>query len=163
MRGKFCEIITDLIRKDKKIYLLTGDFTYGLFDDLKRENPSHYINTGVTEQASMGMAAGMALEGLKPYFFSILPFTLERPFEQIKLDVVQQKANVKIVAFWDYPTAGPTHLTKDPEALCKLLGLKFIKPRNREEAERVLIESSKNPEPMFIYLTKDLTYENDSS
>ena len=163
MRRTFGKVISELADRDEKIYVLVGDIGYQVFDEFREKHPDRFINIGICEQSMIGVSAGMALEGLKPWVYTITPFLIERPFEQIKLDVVQQKANVKIVAFWDYPTAGPTHLTKDPEALCKLLGLKFIKPRNREEAERVLIESSKNPEPMFIYLTKDLTCENDSS
>ena len=34
-----------------------------------------------------------------------------RPFEQIKLDINQQKANVKLVGYADYPTLGPTHIS----------------------------------------------------
>ena len=41
--------------------------------------------------------------------YTITPFLIERPFEQIKLDINQQKANVKLVGFADYPTLGPTH------------------------------------------------------
>ena len=36
-------------------------------------------------------------------------FLIERPFEQIKLDIDQQKANVKLVGYADYPNLGPTH------------------------------------------------------
>ena len=39
----------------------------------------------------------MSLEGLKPWVYTITPFLIERPFEQIKLDINQQKANVKLV------------------------------------------------------------------
>ncbi|HIH52427.1 MAG TPA: hypothetical protein HA284_02730, partial [Nanoarchaeota archaeon] len=88
-----------------------------MFDKIKKENPSHLLNLGVTEQSIVGLASGMALEGFRPYIYSIVPFVLERPFEQIKLDIVQQDVNVKIVGFWNYPHAGPTHTTKNPERI----------------------------------------------
>ena len=130
MRKEFGEVIADLVQQDKRVYLLAMDVGYGIFDRLKGENPSHYLNLGITEQATIGIASGMALEGLKPYVFSILPFALERPFEQIKLDIVEQNTDVKIIGFWDYPSAGPTHCTKNPKGLCDILGIKFIKPKN---------------------------------
>ena len=43
----------------------------------------------------ISVASGLALEGLKPWVYTITPFLIERPFEQIKLDINQQKANVK--------------------------------------------------------------------
>ena len=64
---------------------------------------------GICEQSLIGVASGMALEGLKPWVYTITPFLIERPFEQIKLDIDQQKANVNLVGFADYPTLGPTH------------------------------------------------------
>ena len=47
----------------------------------------------------------MSLEGLKPWVYTI-NFSIERPFEQIN-DINQQKANVKLVGFADYPKLGP--------------------------------------------------------
>ena len=41
----------------------------------------------------------MAIEGLKPWVYTITPFLIERPFEQIKLDIDQQNVNVNLVGF----------------------------------------------------------------
>jgi len=97
------------------------------------------------------------LEGLKPYVFAITPFLLERPFEQIKLDVVQQKANVKLVSSWSYPTAGPTHRALDVEKECDLLGIKLISPKDSKETREKILETHEINEPLFFYLTRDNT------
>ena len=147
--------MAELINKDPRTYLLFGDSGYGIFDQIKRENPSHLINLGVTEQATIGLASGMALEGLKPYIYSITPFVLERPYEQIKLDIVEQNAEVKIIGFWNYPHAGPTHTTKNPEKLCDLLGLRYFAPKDSKETRDKIIERHNISGPAFFYLTKD--------
>ena len=154
MRIAFGELIAELVKKDKRNYVLVCDIGYGVFDKLREENPDHFINMGITEQAIIGIAAGMAMQGLKPWVYTITPFLLERPFEQIKLDIVQQKQNVKLVSYWDYSTQGPTHITEDVDAICKVLKIKLIKPKSSEETKKLILEESKKKEPVFFYLTK---------
>ena len=153
MRLEFGKVMAEIVKKDDSIYILDLDFG-NVFSELLEENPDHLLKLGVTEQAAVGVAAGMALEGLKPYVFAITPFLLERPFEQIKLDVVQQKANVKLVSYWSYPTAGPTHKALDVQKECEVLGIKLIEPKNIEETRQKLLDQNEINEPVFFYLTK---------
>ena len=113
MRRKFGKIINQLAKKDKKIVLLVADIGYGIFDDFRKEHPDRFFNLGICEQSIISFASGLALEGLKPWVYTITPFLIERPFEQVKLDINQQKANVNLVGFADYPTLGPTHAEMD--------------------------------------------------
>ena len=99
MRRKFGKIINELATKDKKIFLIVGDIGYGIFDDFRKNHPKRFINLGICEQSLIGFAAGLSLEGYKPWVYTITPFLIERPFEQIKLDIDQQKANVNLVGF----------------------------------------------------------------
>tara|TARA_A100001015_G_C14845658_1_gene654330 strand:+ start:666 stop:1010 length:345 start_codon:yes stop_codon:yes gene_type:complete len=109
MRREFGKYIYNLAKKDEKIYLLVGDIGYGVFDDFRRNFPKRFINMGICEQSLIGTSSGMALEGLRPWVYTITPFLIERPFEQIKLDIDQQNVNVNLVGFADYPNLGPTH------------------------------------------------------
>ena len=104
MRYTFGKLINTLAAKDKRIYLLVGDIGFRVFDDYRRNYPKRFINMGICEQSLISVASGMALEGLKPWVYTITPFLIERPFEQIKLDIDQQNVNVKLVGFADYPT-----------------------------------------------------------
>ena len=52
---------------------------------------------GVCEQNMVSVAAGLASQGLTPLCYSIAPFAVFRPYEQIRLDVALHKLNVKIV------------------------------------------------------------------
>ncbi|MBI2630281.1 hypothetical protein HYW76_04200 [Candidatus Pacearchaeota archaeon] len=154
MRKEFGKLMAELVRNDKRVYVIAMDFCYGIFNDLEKENPSHLINTGITEQASVNLATGMALEGLKPYVFSIVPFVLERPFEQIKM-LMEHKADVKLIGYWDYPEAGPTHFTKDVPKICECLGIKLYEPKDSEETRKLLLETYNTNEPAFFYLRKN--------
>ena len=154
MRYGFGKEVARQIKKNKNIYLLACDIGFGVFDTLREECPDNFINTGIAEQATIGMASGMAMEGLIPIVYTITPFLLERPYESIKLDVVQQNTNVKLVSYGDYPDLGPTHITSDLEGLCKCLKLKLLKPESVEETVQMTIDMLTNKEPVFMYLSK---------
>ena len=156
MRRKFGQVLTELANKDKKIYLLVGDIGYGIFDDFRKKFPSRFINMGICEQSLISVASGMALEGLKPWVYTITPFLIERPFEQIKLDINQQKTNVKLVGFADYPTLGPTHSELNAKHLMKLFkNIKTFFPKDSHQTNLYTKKCYKIKGPTFISLKTD--------
>jgi len=158
MRRRFGKIISELAKKDEKIVLLVGDIGYGIFDDFRKEHPKKFFNLGICEQSIIGLAAGMALEGLKPWVYTITPFLIERPFEQIKLDIDQQNANVNLVGFADYPSLGPSHAELNAQELMKLFkNIKSFFPKNSEETEIAIYDSYRRKGPAFISLKSDTT------
>ena len=158
MRRVFGKIINEFAKEDKKIVLLVGDIGYGIFDDFRKDNPKRFFNLGICEQSLIGVAAGMSLEGLKPWVYTITPFLIERPFEQIKLDINQQKANVKLVGFADYPKLGPTHSEINAKKMMTFFkNIKPYFPKNSKETVKAIQNSYKNIGPNFISLKTDKT------
>lgn len=182
MRKEFGKTIVELAKKDNEVYLITGDIGYGIFDEFRKRFPARFMNFGIREQSMVSFASGMALEGLKPYVYTITPFLIERAFEQIKLDINQQNVNVKLIGYADYPGQGLTHSELDAEILMGLVGRsaysktignekglekEFLKrithernivnyfPKNSIETRNALIESYENKKPTFISLKKD--------
>ncbi len=156
MRRKFGKLINELANRDKKIVLLVGDIGYGIFDDFRKNHPKRFFNLGICEQSIIGVASGMALEGLKPWVYTITPFLIERPFEQIKLDIDQQKANVKLVGFADYPNLGPTHAELNAKKTMSLFkGIKSYFPKNSEQTLKFVKMCYKSKSPTFISLKTD--------
>jgi transketolase len=99
----------------------------------------------------------MSLEGLKPWVYTITPFLIERPFEQIKLDIDQQNVNVNLVGFADYPTLGPSHAELNDQELMKLFkNIKSFFPKNSDETELAVYRSHKKNGPTFISLKSDI-------
>lgn len=158
MRRKYGKIITELADKDDKIYVLVGDIGYRVFDQFRERHPERFINMGICEQSMIGVSAGMALEGLKPWVYTITPFLIERPFEQVKLDIDQQNVNVKLVGFADYPTLGPTHSELNGSALMRLFeNITSFFPKNGNETEVAIYQAYKKEGPAFISLKRDPT------
>jgi len=152
----FGKIITELAGKDDKIYILVGDIGYRVFDEFREKFPDRFINMGICEQSMIGVSAGMALEGLKPWVYTITPFLIERPFEQIKLDIDQQNVNVKLVGFADYPKLGPTHTELDGRKMMQLFkNISSYFPINGEETSQFVKEAYNSIGPSFISLKSD--------
>ena len=114
-------IVDNLIERfegDKTYYLLVCDCGFAKVDRLKDLFPDRVINCGIMEQATVGIASGMAKAGMKPIIFSIASFIVFRALEQIRIDVVQMQRNVKIIGSGagDYFKAlGDCHCTKDDD------------------------------------------------
>ena len=156
MRNEFSKVIVELARKDKDIILIVGDIGYKTFDDFVAEFPDRFFNFGICEQSMISAASGMALVGLKPYVYTITPFLIERPFEQVKLDIDEQKVNVKLVGYADYPTQGPTHAEIDGEQMMKLFkNIDSYFPKNSKEAREAIFKSYDLKRPTFISLKKN--------
>ena len=86
-----------LAREDKKIVLIVCDVGFSFIEEFAKEFPKQYINAGVTEQSATGMAAGLALMGYKPYYYSMIPFVTMRNFEQLRNDICYNSVDVKLI------------------------------------------------------------------
>ena len=80
MRRCFADILYQHMARNKDIWVLTADLGYKMWDMIRDDYPKRFINVGASEQAMMGMAVGLALEGKVPIVYSITPFLLYRPF-----------------------------------------------------------------------------------
>jgi|SRR3989338_736024 len=156
MRKEFGKVMVELAEKDDKVVLIAGDIGYGIFDEFREKFPDRFFNFGLCEQSMISAASGIALEGLKPYVYTITPFLIERPLEQIKLDIDQQNVNVKLVGYADYPEQGPTHAEVDANHLMKLFkNINSYFPKDSKETREAAIESYNSEKPAFISLKKD--------
>jgi len=95
-RNTIIDNLVDIF-EDKRYYLLVCDCGFAKIDMLMKQYPNRVINCGIMEQATVGIAAGMAQAGLKPIIYSIASFIAFKGLEQIRNDVVLMNRNVKII------------------------------------------------------------------
>lgn len=155
MRRQFGKTIVELAEKDEKLILLIGDVEQEMKEFIRRF-PTRFYNVGLCEQTMISMAAGMALEGLRPVVYSITPFLIERPFEQIKIDIDEQDLRVMLVGYADYPIHGPTHRALDVEGLTALFkNIISYFPKDSAATEKAMKRAYRHKGPTFISLKKD--------
>jgi transketolase len=156
MRKHFYKELVRLGEKDDRIVVMVGDFgVYGL-KEFSDKFPTRFINFGIREQAMIGVSAGMAHVGLRPIVHSIAPFLVERPYEQIKLDLCYQNLPVILVssgAPCDYMAEGPTHHCYNDIALMQMLpNMTVYQPKTLESLTRAIESSLASDSPSYIRL-----------
>jgi len=158
MRTTFAKTLLSLAKKDPRIMLLTGDLGYSVFESWQQEIPGQFLNMGIAEQNMTGAAAGLAMEGLKPIIYSIVPFVTMRNFEQIRNDICYQNLNVKIVgvgAGFSYGPYGHTHHgLEDIGILRTLPGMVILAPGDPVEATLATQAMMKHTGPVYLRLGK---------
>ena len=155
MRRAFGKTLVRIAEKDDTVILISGDVEQCMEEFIERW-PERYINAGLCEQSMISMAAGMAAEGLRPIVYSITPFLIERPFEQIKIDIDEQKLPVMLVGQADYPTHGPTHRPLNAEGLIGLFkNTTGYFPKSQPETEKAMIDAYLMGEPAIICIKRD--------
>jgi transketolase len=133
MRDKFAETFYDLGCKDPRLCIIVADISpAGSMSKFRTEFPARFINTGVSEQIMIGMAAGMAQRGFRPFVYTIATFALYRPLEFIRIDLAYQNLPVTIVGIGSgvsYSTLGATHHTYEDIAIASAIpNISIISP-----------------------------------
>ncbi|MDM8542418.1 transketolase C-terminal domain-containing protein [Desulfococcaceae bacterium HSG9] len=158
MRNAFADELKTLAASNHQIVLLSGDIGNRLFDPYKKEFLERFFNCGVAEANMTGMAAGMALCGLRPITYTITPFNTTRCLEQIRIDVCYHELPVIIVgvgAGLSYAGLGGTHHACEDIALLRALpNMTVICPADAVEVRLALRAALSHNGPVYIRLGK---------
>jgi transketolase len=159
MRQQMVRTLTELLEADERLVTLLGNISASLFDKrLFRARPQRVYDVGISEQAMVSMAAGLALEGMIPVVHTIAPFLAERAFEQIKDDFCYQQLGgnfISIGASYDYSTEGMTHQgSGDVQILRSLPGMRIVVPGAADEFDTLFRASYADGQPTYYRLSE---------
>jgi len=157
MRERFARVAAELLDTDPRVAVLLADITADAFEAARSRHPDRVVNVGIREQLLISVAGGMALAGMRPIAHTFASFLVERPFEQIKLDLNHQGAGAILVssgASFDYAAAGRTHQSPGDVALLGTLpGWTVHVPGHPDEAERMLRAAAVGSGLVYIRLS----------
>lgn len=158
MRKLFGNLISNELSNNSNLRIITADLGFGILDKSRNEHKEKVYNVGAAEQLMIGMAIGMAEEGLIPVCYSITPFLLYRPFEFLRNYVNYENINVKLVGSGrdkDYSHDGISHWAEDDELVLKSLpNIKIYKPKSEEELVSILPTFLNTKEPAYLNLKR---------
>lgn len=158
MRNAFAGAITECAAADPRVVLLSGDIGNRLFDAFKERFPDRFYNCGVAEANMTGVAAGMAMCGLRPFTYTITPFATTRALEQIRVDVCYHNVPVVIVGTGSglsYASLGPTHHSCEDVALLRALpNMTVVCPADAAEVRCAVTAAIQIAGPVYLRLGK---------
>ena len=150
--------IFKLAKADPRVVVLSADTGAFIFGQFKKELPSQFFNTGITEQNTMSIAAGLARMGRKPFVFGISNFVTIRCLEQIRVDVCGMNLPVTILGTGTgliYSSDGLTHhITEDVSVMRALPNMKIYSPSDHNCLASLIHTAYRNNEPCYIRFDK---------
>jgi transketolase len=158
MRSAFTAAILEAAASRDDLVVLSGDAGLGVFDRFREEHPGQFINTGAAEQNAISFAAGLALTGVKPVLYNIIPFLLYRCYEQLRNDVCCQELPVVLAGIGSgvtYATQGMSHYSVEDLGLARTLpNLVTISPSDPVEARAAARFALECRAPVYVRLAK---------
>ena len=128
-------------RVDEHVVAITAAMRTGTgLVEFANEFPDRFIDVGIAEENAVGMAAGLALGGLKPVV-AIYSTFLQRAFDQMIVDVSLADCNVVFAIDRGGLVGedGPTHHGAYDIAYCRMIpGMRMIAPSDEAELVNAL-------------------------
>ncbi|MFV1966438.1 MAG: transketolase family protein [Pirellulaceae bacterium] len=158
MRDAFARELEVIAAQDERVVLLTGDIGNRMFDRFRARFDGRFYNCGVAEANMMSVAAGLALCGLRPVVYTMVPFVTTRCLEQIRVDVCYHRSPVTIVGVGGglcYASLGATHHSCEDIGFLRMLPeMSVVCPGDAHEVRAALRAAVNLSTPVYLRLGK---------
>ena len=147
------ELLTETALKDERIIVMTAE-NRALVRNIPKVLGARFVDTGITEQTMVGMAAGLALRGRIPIVHALAPFLTMRAFEFIRTDAGIAGLPVKLSGYipgFLSDGNGPTHQAIEDVAIMRgIPGMEVYSPADEDDAVKMLPSIWAAPSPAYV-------------
>src|SRR5215208_6966179 len=168
MRDSFARTMYEVGHKMKDVFIVVADISpAGSMAPFRADFPDRFINVGVAEQSMIGLCAGLALRGCRPFAYTIATFAAYRPFEMVRDDLCYQNLPGTVVGIGggvNYsPLGGTHHAQEDIAVMGAIPNMSIIAPSDPAETAAATWVAARHDGPLYLRLGKagepDLTSE----
>lgn len=165
MRNRFIDLIHEEMATNENVVFLTADMGINLVEKIQRDYPKRFLNVGIAEQNLIGIAAGLAESGFRPFAYTISNFLTIRALEQIRNDVVLHELPVTLVGTstgFDNGPLGPTHhMLDDWGMLSSMPNLNIYCPATLSSIDSFFLRCKSSNFPNFVRIAKGSGIESE--
>lgn len=168
--GAFGAAAEALVKENPNIVMLTADLcSFAGLSRFAQLYPENFYNTGIAEQNMVGVAGGMAKEGLIPFATTYATFAAMRTADQVKLNMGYMKLPIKLVgmtAGLSVGILGATHISIEDIAVIRAIpNIIILSPADCLETIKCTQAAAKIQKPVYIRLSGTMNnppvYRND--
>lgn len=161
-RDGYGEGVFEAGEKDVNVVVLCCDLSESTKSNLfAKKFPERFIEVGIAEQNMAGIASGLALAGKIPFISSYAVFSPGRNWDQIRVSLCYQKANVKVAGAHAGLSVGPdgaTHQALEDIAITRVLPeMTVIVPCDVHETRKATLACAQAKGPMYIRFAREKT------
>lgn len=168
-RKSFTSTLLELAQQDKDIIAVTSDASgSATLTDFGKALPEQFVEVGIAEQDAVGISAGLASAGKKPFIFGPACFYVARALEQVKVDMAYSQMPVTICGVSGgvaYSQLGATHHSLHDIAVLRTFpGIEVYLPCDVRETRKLCIDLARHPRPAYVRVGRNAVpdvYEND--
>jgi transketolase len=147
-------VLAEMAERNPDIVVVSQDL--GHFRPFSDDFPDRFFDLGVSEANLIGVAAGLAHAGKRPFVLAMASFVSTRAFEQIRIDCGYNRNAVKIIAPCSGLEAGhwgPTHHAVEDLGLLRMVpGMTVLCPADPVEATRAVVAAAEVDGPVYVRL-----------
>ena len=166
MRNLIIKKIFEVMSVNKDVFFLTADMGINLVEPIQDKFPDRFLNVGIAEQNLIGVSAGLANLGYRPFAYTISNFLIHRCFEQIRNDISLHDYPITLIGTstgFDNAPLGPTHhITDDWGVMKGFSNFQVFCPSSMMFAESLISRVLEESRPTYIRVPKGNPLEPDS-
>lgn len=141
-RKVICDVLMEHAKTDKDVVVLCSDSRGSAsLTPFFNEYPGQSVEVGIAEQDLVGIAAGLAACGKKPFAASPASFLSTRSYEQCKIDCAYSDTNVKLIGISggiSYGALGMSHHSaQDIAAMSAIPNMRVYLPSDRFQTRKL--------------------------
>src|SRR3989344_64958 len=149
-------------KENKDVVVLCADLTDSTRSIVfQKEFPERFIEVGIAEQNMAGIAAGLAVSGKIPFISTYAVFCPGRNWDQIRVNVCYNNANVKLTGAHSGVSVGPdgaTHQALEDIAITRCLpNVVVLAPCDAIETRKATLAASKIQGPVYLRFAREKT------
>lgn len=153
--------LVELAGQNSRIAVVDADLASSVTTHLfQKAYPDRFFEMGIAEQSCMGVATGLASEGMIPFFASMAMFTAGTAWTQLR-QACYARRNIKVIGSHagvdDGPDGASHHACEDLALTRTIPGLTVMTPGDKWELIAAIQKAAEINGPVYLRVPRDNT------